>query len=262
MTSTYSKVYAVSTGTRGGSWNMTFDTRLFALFRTGTFQKQFGKSSMLWRFYAWNPPALSLGYGQRYGEIDEESCKTRNIEIVKRPTGGRAVLHIDEFTYSLLAETCDSNAAIYSMVHEIIREALLMLGVKAEFCRTTPDMRKRYDSAASVSCFTASARHELHVNGRKLVGSAQRRSEKVILQHGSLLLSGKHKVLRELLSCKDEKVLAHIANDLDNKTVSVHELTGTIPDYATVMQTMITALSKKLETEVHMLGEKEITSLF
>lgn len=262
MTPSFSQVYAVSTGVRKGSWNMAFDSHLLALFGTGKFQKHFGKDSLLWRFYAWDPPALSLGYGQGREEIAEESCRKKNIEIVKRPTGGRAVLHIDEFTYSLLAETCAGNTEIYAMAHEIIREALLSLGVKAEFCRTDPDMRKRYGLGESASCFTASARYELQVNGRKLVGSAQRRSDKVILQHGSLLLSGRHKMIRDLLDCRNEKVLARVTDDLDRKTVSVHELTGSIPDYARVKEAMITALSKNLETEIQLLDEKEITSLF
>ncbi len=262
MTSSYSSVYAVSTGARDGSWNMAFDTQLFELFRRGDFQKQFGRDSMLWRFYAWNPPAVSLGHGQRTDDIDEELCKTRNIGLVRRPTGGRAVLHIDEFTYSVFAETGESNATVYAMAHEVIREALLGIDVETEFSRTTPDMRKRYDSAESVSCFTASARNELHVNGRKLVGSAQRRSDKVILQHGSLLLTDRHKMLGELLSCRDENVLATITGDLDRKTVSLEELTGSTPDFSTVRDAMITAISKKLDTEVELLDEQDIKSLF
>ena len=262
MTSSFSTVYAVSTDARDAAWNMSFDTSLFKLFRTGKFQKQFGSGSMLWRFYSWSPPAVSLGYGQRSGEIDEESCRARNIEIVKRPTGGRAVFHIDEFTYSVLAETGQSNTVIYAMVHEVIREALLHMGIKADFCRTTPDMRKHYDSAESVSCFTASARNELHVDGRKIVGSAQRRSKNVILQHGSLLLSGRHKMISELLRCKDKRVLASIADDLDHKTVSVAELTGNIPDFSVLGKTMIAAISRKLETEVQLLEEQDIKNLF
>ncbi len=261
MTTSHSKVYALSTGARDGSWNMAFDTHLLELFKTGTFQKRFGKGCSLWRFYTWYPPAISLGYGQNNREIDEEACRGRNIGIIKRPTGGRAVLHIDEFTYSFLAETPQSNAEVYAMVHGIILEALLTLGVKAEFSRTIPDMRKRYGSAESVSCFTASARNELQVNGRKLVGSAQRRSDLVILQHGSLLLSPRHKMLSELLNCPDKQTLRQISNDLDCKTVSLLDLTGAIPEYDVVMNAMITAISKSLAVEIHVLSEQDIPSL-
>lgn len=262
MAALYSPVYAVSTGARDGAWNMAFDTQLLALFKKGRFQKQFGRKSMLWRFYTWQPPALSVGYGQRLQEIDEESCRARNITIVRRPTGGRAVFHAEEFTYALLAETVRSNAEIYAVAHEVIRDALSCLGVEAEFSRTTPDMKQRYSSAESVSCFTASARNELHVNGRKLVGSAQRRSDRAILQHGSLLLSEKHKLIGELLSCRDEKILSRIADDLDCKTVSLRELTGHIPDFMTISNAMIISISKILGTEVRILDENEITSLF
>ena len=262
MKSSHTTVYAVSTGARQGSWNMAFDTELLELFRTGKFQKEFGKESMLWRFYAWNPPALSLGYGQNPSEIDEESCRTEHIDIVKRPTGGRAVLHIDEFTYAFFAETSRSNAAIYEMVHQVLLEALLILGIEAAFCRTTPDMRKRYSSAESMSCFTASARNELHVDGRKLVGSAQRRSDRTILQHGSLLLSTKHKLIGKLLRCRDKETLSRITRDLDSKTVSLFELTGHIPDFTTISNAVIASASKTHETDVQILEEDEITSLF
>lgn len=262
MKRSHSPVYAVSTGAREGSWNMDFDTQLLELFRTGKFQKEFGKESMLWRFYAWNPPALSLGYGQNPSEIDEESCRAKHIDIVKRPTGGRAVLHIDEFTYAFCAETSRSNAAIYEMVHEVLLETLMILGVKAAFCRTTPDMRKRYSSAESVSCFTASARNELHVDGRKLVGSAQRRSDRAILQHGSLLLSTKHKMIGKLLRCRDREILSNITRDLDSKTTSLYELTGSIPDFMTISNAMITSVSKILAVDVQILDECEITTLF
>lgn len=262
MAALYSPVYAVSTGSRDGAWNMAFDTQLLALFKKGGFQKKFGNKSMLWRFYTWESPALSLGYGQQLQEIDEMSCRARNIAIVRRPTGGRAVLHADEFTYALFAETSRSNAEIYAMAHEVIRDALSSLGVKAEFSRTTPDMRQRYNSAESVSCFTASARNEIHVDGRKLVGSAQRRSDRAVLQHGSLLLSEKHKLIGKLLSCRDEKTLSRIMDDLDCKTVSLRELTGHMPDFKTISNAMIASISKTIGTEVRVLDENEITSLF
>ena len=262
MVSSYSSAYAVSTGVRDGAWNMAFDKALFELFKTGRFQKKFGCSSMLWRFYTWAPPAVSLGHSQRAEEIDEESCRRHDIDIVRRPTGGRAVLHIDEFTYSLLAETRLGNAEIYAMVHETIRGALSAFGIQTEFCRTTPDIRRRYNSTESASCFTASARNELQVKGRKLVGSAQHRSGNVILQHGSVVLSEKHKMLVELLCCRDEKVLADITDDLDRKTVSLHELIGCIPDHTTLVKAMIAAISQTLKTEVKILDERDISSLF
>ncbi len=262
MTFTYSPVYAVSTGAHDGTWNMAFDMSLFELFRTGGFQKRFGRGSMLWRFYSWHPPAVSLGYGQRAEEIDQEACRAKNIDIVRRPTGGRAVLHIDEFTYSLLADTRERNAEIYAMVHEIIRRALLTMNIHTEFCRTTPDMKQRYNSEESVSCFTASAKYELHAEGRKLVGSAQRRSDNVILQHGSLLLSDKHKMLPQFLRYDDERVLSNIAGDLDRKTVSVYEMTGYVPAFSTVRDAMIASISHNLKTEITFLDQQALSALF
>ncbi|NEX14090.1 MAG: ligase [Prosthecochloris sp.] len=254
-------VFVVSTPERSGEWNMAFDRSLLELFTKGAFQQRFGSGSMLWRFYSWSPSAVSLGYSQSIEEIDREQCRMRNIDIVRRPTGGRAVLHSDEFTYSLLADTGHKSAEIYAVVHEIIRQALLTLGVEAEFCRTTPDMRKRYGAAESVSCFTASARNELHVDGRKLVGSAQRRTDNVILQHGSLLLSDRHKMLRDLLKCSDGGVLSKVSGDLDRKTISVSELTGAIPDFTLIAGAMTAAISQLFGVDVTFLEEHDLTSL-
>jgi len=256
-------VFAVSTPERSGEWNMAFDRILLELFRKGTFQQRFGSGSMLWRFYSWSPSTVSLGYSQSIEEIDREKCRSKNIDIVRRPTGGRAVLHVDEFTYSLLADIGhkNKNAEIYAVVHEIIREALLTLGVEAEFSRTTPDMRKRYGAAESVSCFTASARNELHVDGRKLVGSAQRRSDSALLQHGSLLLSDRHKMLRDLLRCSDGGVLSKVSGDLDRKTVSVCELTGVVHDFTYIADAMTAAISHIFGRDVTILDEHDLTSL-
>ncbi len=262
MTSVNHTVYIVTTGYRNGSWNMAFDTSLMDIFRKGIFQEQFGRQSMLWRFYAWDPPALSIGHGQKRADIDETACNMKGIDIVRRPTGGRAVLHIDEFTYACLAETATANTHVSAMIHGIIRHALLGFGVSAEFKRTQPDMKKRYSTAESASCFTASARNELHVEGRKLVGSAQRRSDKVILQHGSLLLSDKHKLITALLGCRDRTVLCRIKDDLDRKTISVKELTGIIPDFNSLCSAMIESMETRLKKRVVILTEQELTSLF
>ena len=262
MTSVNHPVYIVTTGYRNGLWNMAFDMSLMDLFRKGIFQEQFGRQSMLWRFYAWDPPALSIGHGQRRTDIDETACSMKGIDIVRRPTGGRAVLHIDEFTYACLAETAAANTHFSAMIHGIIRHALLGFGVKAEFKRTQPDMRKRYSTAESASCFTASARNELHVEGRKLVGSAQRRSDRVILQHGSLLLSGRHKLIATLLECKDPAVPGRIQEDLEKKTVSVQEVTGVIPDFNSLCSAMIESIKTRLKKRVIILTEQELTSLF
>ena len=258
----FSPVYILSTGARDGRWNMSFDSALFRSFGNGAFQKRFGRGAALWRFYAWEPAAVSLGYGQRSEEIDGRRCRERGIDIVRRPTGGRAVLHADELTYSFFAETDGTNAEVYAMVHEVIRLALCSFGVRADFRRSTPDMRRRYASAESVSCFTTSARNELQVGGRKLVGSAQRRSGRAILQHGSLPLSGRHKLLAEVLGNRNPRILSSVVANLERRAVSLDELTSEPPSFDALCDAMGRAVEAHAGFRVRRLGEQELAPLF
>ncbi|NEX11821.1 MAG: ligase [Prosthecochloris sp.] len=262
MSSLFPQVYYVSSGARQGEWNMAFDRKLVEVFSDGRFQRRFGEGSALWRFYAWHPSALSLGYGQDPESIDRQRCLAMDIDVVRRPTGGRAVLHADEFTYSFLASTRAPDAEVYRVVHDVLLAGLKRLGVNAGFCRTNPDFRRHYRTGQSVSCFTASAKYELQVDGRKIVGSAQRRSGPVILQHGSLLLSERHKLIRELIAISDSDVLAAVTADLDSKTVSVAEIIGYVPDFSDLLDVMTQALDASWLTVARPLDVRDLEALF
>lgn len=223
MQSLFSSVCCVDTGAGSGSYNMDFDVRLMRAFTDGSFQREFGGGCCLWRFYAWSPPAVSLGRNQNPAEIDRERCRAEGVDVVVRPTGGRAVFHADELTYSFFADTTLPNEVIYQMVHETIARALSKVGVEAEFCRSQPDFRARYASPESVSCFTASARYELQVDGRKIVGSAQRRNGHVLLQHGSLPLSMRHRQLSRYLAGASRELVQAVDADMERKTASLDE---------------------------------------
>ncbi|NTU67320.1 MAG: lipoate--protein ligase family protein [Chlorobiaceae bacterium] len=204
---------------------MAFDMRLMQSFADGTFHREFGAGSCLWRFYSWMPSAVSLGRNQDPSEIDAALCRADGVDIVVRPTGGRAVFHADELTYSFFAHTVDSNESIYRMVHETIGRALEHAGVVPDFCRSQPDFRKRYATAEAVPCFTASAKYELQVDGRKIVGSAQRRRGDVILQHGSMPLSGRHRDIVRYISAGEPGLIEAITVDMERKTASLDEFT-------------------------------------
>lgn len=222
----FSSVYCIDSGPGSGRFNMDFDMRLMKSFVDGSFQRVYGSGSCLWRFYAWSPAAVSLGRNQDPEEIDAERCRVDGVDLVARPTGGRAVFHADELTYSFFAETPAPNEVIYRMVHEAIGQALEQVGVVADFCRSQPDFRARYASAEAVPCFTASAKYELQVDGRKIVGSAQRRRGNVVLQHGSMPLSGRHRQILRYISAGASGLLDTIAIDMERKTASLDEFTG------------------------------------
>lgn len=142
--------------------------------------------------YGWEPPAISLGYGQKAEtELDSAAIKKAGLDVVRRLTGGRAVLHDCEITYSLCADTGgvfgnDLNAT-YQAIALALQRTLDLLGVCAELEKGSPrDTREK--SGASLPCFASTARHELKVDGKKIIGSAQRRDKGRFLQHGSLIL--------------------------------------------------------------------------
>lgn len=225
MSVLFEKVFCIDTGSGSGRCNMELDMRLMQSLADGSFRRHFGEGSCLWRFYSWSPAAVSLGRNQDPAEIDVSKCRADGVDIVMRPTGGRAVFHADEFTYSFFAETVHPNEVIYRMVHETIARALEQSGVVPDFCRSQPDFRKRYATAEAVPCFTASAKYELQVDGRKIVGSAQRRRGDAILQHGSMPLSSRHRDIVRYIASGEHGLIDTIARDMASKTASLDEFT-------------------------------------
>lgn len=252
----FSTVYGVDTGLQTGERNMEIDCMLMQAFIDGRFHHRYGSGCCLWRFYGWQPFAVTLGYNQDITAIDTLRCARDGIDIVRRPTGGRAVFHAEEFTYSFIAETGEPNAVIYRWVHEVIMHALEYLGIYAEFCRSTLDESR--GKGAPVTCFTASARYELQVAGRKLVGSAQRRTRQVLLQHGSLPLTQKHRELSRFVAAGDKETAASTRREMERKTVSLEEVLGYIPRYSTLVGLLRQALSRRYGIEMVMLERHEL----
>lgn len=156
------------------------------------------------RFYQWSPPAVSLGYFQDLQkEIDVDTCKNMGIDIVRRPTGGKAVLHDKELTYSFIIKESHPlvNGSIletYKKISGGIIRGLSYLGIKAELVplreklKSTPSGNEAkseipHSDIRSI-CFSVPSQYEVQVKGKKIVGSAQVRKREIVLQHGSLLI--------------------------------------------------------------------------
>lgn len=144
------------------------------------------------RFYGWQPACLSLGYAQRAErEVDFEACQKSGIDWVRRPTGGRAILHDwTELTYSLTASINDPllNGGVlesYRKISFALLEGLRRLGVEAE---TAGKEVRGEQAAATAACFDAPSAYEITFGGRKLIGSAQARRSGALLQQGTILL--------------------------------------------------------------------------
>lgn len=165
-----------------------------------------GESPPTLRFYRWQPPAVSLGRHQSVADIDQAAVAAHGYDLVRRTTGGRAILHIDEFTYSVAAAATEPRVAggvmdAYLRLSNALVAGLQALGVAADKAggdvRTGPDV--------SAACFEVPSAYEITVHGRKLMGSAQSRRGKYVLQHGSLPLWGDITRLVDVLVLDEEE---------------------------------------------------------
>jgi lipoate-protein ligase A len=167
------------------------------------------------RLYQWHPPAVSVGYLQPIDEtVDLKECRNRGIDVVRRITGGRAVLHEDEITYSVCA-SCDYYSLLgentnrtYQRISMALLEGLRIMGIEGEWVRPSPVTRVPASNLiSSKPCFLSNSRYEITVGGRKLIGSAQRRfrsrsdenSEGSFIQHGSILAGKGRQNLADLM---------------------------------------------------------------
>jgi len=147
------------------------------------------------RLYAWEPPCLSLGRAQPGAEVDRAACARDGVDVVRRPTGGRAILHTDELTYSVVAPLDEARVqgdilTSYRRLSRALLAALAHLGVNAE-SNTQYPISNPQSPIPNPVCFEVPSHYELSTpDGRKLVGSAQMRTGDVVLQHGTLPLVG------------------------------------------------------------------------
>ncbi len=204
------------------AWNMAVDQALLQVMDEAP-------SSPVVRFYGWQPWAVSFGYGQDPSrEVDLRRCAEQGIDVVRRITGGRAVLHAEELTYSVVCAAVDPVLGerideTYRRIGEALVAGLQRFGVPAALERAgSRPPRTRAGDVAS-PCFASIARSEVKVNGRKLVGSAQRRLGNAVLQHGSVLTGPAHRRLLDLLPTMPPQVLAVWQGQLRDGCIDLSE---------------------------------------
>ena len=178
-------------GPRPGTVNMETDARLLAEHCPG--------DDPILRLYRWSPWAGTYGYHQAPDTFDVAAAADRGWDVVRRPTGGRAILHAQELTYAVVGTSpCalfgDTLHQTYTTINRALMKFLRELGL-------SPDVSdgESLEEARGAVCFQTAGRHEVTVGGRKIIGSAQRRSGEVFLQHGSILTGSAHVDLLELL---------------------------------------------------------------
>lgn len=186
-----------------------------------------GRSFPTIRFYDWEPPTVSCGYNQEIAkEIDFNALEKFGFGFIRRPTGGRIVLHNQEVTYSVISpisERLSGNVSeSYSEISKALAEGLRMLGVNVEFEKGS--LSSFHQRQTANPCFTSSSRFELNYQNKKIVGSAQVRKDNFLLQHGSILLNYNQSKMAYILPKFDDKQKEYLAEYLTRKTISINEI--------------------------------------
>ncbi len=171
----------IRTAPASGALNMAIDRVLSESFKSG-------KSEPVFRLYSWSPPAVSLGRFQKAGEtVDVEMCRKHGIDIVRRITGGSAILHENELTYSIVCSAeilpCRGVKESYMYLTGFLIDAYRRIGLEASYACLSDPERVRKDSGF---CFSESGPCDITIYGKKIGGSAQKRTRKKIFQHGSI----------------------------------------------------------------------------
>ena len=205
-----------------GAWNMAVDEAILEAVGRGD-------SLPTLRLYAWQPACLSLGYAQPLSDVDLPRLKARGWELVRRPTGGRAVLHTDEITYSVIAPPDEPRVAgtvleSYGRLAAALVQALRLLDLPVEIQEKAVSMNQ----APNPVCFEVPSTSEITVRGKKLVGSAQARRKEGILQHGALPLSGDLTRILQVLVFPDEGARSRAASRLLERATTVETVLGRV----------------------------------
>ncbi len=217
----------INSGLHSGTFNMDYDIGLAEKLHRGEILPTL-------RLYGWKPWAISLGYNQSEQDINENKCSEFGFDIVRRPTGGRAILHANEITYSVVMfANGKSVTEVYAEISKSLVNGLKIICPEVSYETSQLNFQALYKKQESIPCFSSSARYEIQINGKKLVGSAQRRYSAdgmpdVVLQHGSILLGTEHKFLADVLNLESKSVKEKILEDIEQKTIDLSTAAGRV----------------------------------
>ncbi len=210
-------------GLQPAEWNMAEDSALLADCEQGLIPPTL-------RLYGWSEPAITIGYSQKAGEeLDRDRCRELGVAIVRRPTGGRALLHYNELTYAVVAPVSLAPfnrglKATFAAVSEALLTGLQRLGIRGDL--NTGKRRPGSRPARSPACFASLNHCEITVDGKKLVGSAQKRTSKAFLQHGSVIIEFDHELFTSLLKFRDEPHRSETRQRLLDATTGLNRVCG------------------------------------
>lgn len=223
-----------------GAWNMALDESI--LEHIGC-----GEAIPTLRLYAWDPACLSLGHAQPFADVDVERLKQHGWEVVRRVTGGRAILHTDELTYSVIAPN-DEPRVLGSVLESYNRlaQALLLAVKELDLPVEMKEGKADNQSSPNPVCFEVPSTYEITVNGKKLIGSAQARKREGVLQHGSLPLTGDLSRICQALKFENESAREDASHRLLARAATVESALGREIGWETAAQAFIHAFEAQL----------------
>ncbi|ASS75179.1 octanoyltransferase [Tumebacillus algifaecis] len=244
----------LNTGFSDPAWNMAVDEAILNAHSRGLVPPTI-------RFFGWDPPTLSIGYFQRSAkEVNLEALQAKGLGFVRRPTGGRAVLHDQELTYSVIVT--ESHPMMPSSVNESYRvlsmgllEGFRELGFAAEMVSLADEEeKKKFESMGSAACFDSPSWYELVVEGRKVVGSAQVRQQHTILQHGSILLDLDVELLFSVLTFSSERIRERMMETFKERAVSIKDFSGEVISYDRAVEAFTVGFARGLGIKLEAAG--------
>jgi len=237
-----------------GAMNMAVDEAIMLAVSRGTTEPTV-------RFYQWSVPTITLGYFQSFDkEVDSDRCSKLGVDVVRRLTGGRAVLHHHELTYSVVVP--ENNRVVkgtvlqtYLTISRGLVSGLRKLGIPAEIS----DGKKVYESSAA--CFDSPSRYEITAMGKKLIGSAQTRRGNCILQHGSVVIEDTADLLISCLKFKDEQSRQKAARSFVSNATSLASVLGSPPGFRNIAEFLTKSFSSEMGVSLipQQLSDAEIT---
>jgi lipoate-protein ligase A len=251
----YATWRVIRSGPGRGAWNMALDEAILESTRLG-------QSPPTLRLYAWSPPCLSLGHAQPVGDVLLAELEERGWDLVRRPTGGRAILHTDELTYSVAGPQSEPRLSggvldSYRLLAQALLHALRLLDIPAQALErpSAPGGSNQASPGEHVKtenpvCFEVPSNYEITVHAKKLIGSAQARRKEGVLQHGSLPLYGDLARITQVLAFEDAASRQTAAVRLLERAATAEAVLGTPLSWGQAADAFVAAFTETLNLEL------------
>jgi lipoyl(octanoyl) transferase len=229
---------------RTGAWNMALDEAVMDAVAAGAVPPTL-------RFYQWEPPCLSLGKRQPLDGVELGRCRDDGVDVVRRATGGWAILHTDELTYSVAVSPQDKRAAgaildAYRKLSAGLVDGLRRLGAPADMNPVNPYGVHN----ASAACFEVPSAYEITVGSQKLMGSAQARPAGRVLQHGSLPLRGDIARVADYLRHDSDDAREHLRAHLRERATTLGDVLGRAVSFAEAAEALRAGFAAALNLDL------------